>query len=142
MNIIPLNGVDEIQFGVCKQDIQKLLGKPDIVENLEGNMSDGSEIYMYISLGFDLYFDQDSNFRLWGISITGNSANLFGVRPIGLTDKELLNAFPSIKLDVCDGIFKEFSFPEKEIDFFLKNNIVKRIMVNPSLNEYCKKYSK
>lgn len=141
MNIIPLKGVDEIRFGIRNRDVQELLGKPDTIENPGANDGVSSEIYIYKPLGLELYFDQDSNFRLWGIGVTTNSATLLGVNPIGLTEKELLKAFPSIELDVCDGDFKEFSFPEKEIEFFLKNNTVKRIMVNPDLEEYCKTYS-
>lgn len=139
MNIVPLKGVDKIEFGIFNNDIQKLLGEPDTIENW-GVDGVGSEIYIYKSLGLELYFDQNAAFRLWGIDITSDSANLEGVYPIGLTEKELLNAFPNIKLDVCGKGFKEFSYPEKEIEFVLKNDIVYRIVVNPNLDAYCEAY--
>jgi len=141
MNIIPLKGVDEILFGVFNSDIKILLGQPDVIENLGANDGVSSEIYIYKSLGLSLYFDGDANFRLWGIGITTNLASLLGVNPIGLTEAELLKAFPNIKLDVCDDSFKEYILPKEEIEFVLKNNIVKRIMVNPNLDEYCKEYA-
>ena len=34
MNILPLKGIDKLVFGTHKSEIQKLLGQPDSIENL------------------------------------------------------------------------------------------------------------
>tara|TARA_R110000868_G_scaffold8038_16_gene41688 strand:+ start:554 stop:988 length:435 start_codon:yes stop_codon:yes gene_type:complete len=141
MNIFPLKGIEEFHFGAYKSDIQKSLGHPDEINNLDAEDGVSSEIYRYKSLGLDLYFDKDTDFRLWGIGINDSSARLKGVTPIGLSEKELLQAFPDLKLDVCDGDYKEYIYPEQEIEFYLKFNTVNKIMVNPNLDEYFNKYS-
>ena len=141
MNIIPLKGVEDILFGVCNSDIQKLLGQPDVIKNLGAKDGIRSETYIYNSLGLELYFDEDANFGLWGISITDSSVSLFDVNPIGLSEADLLKAFPNIELDVCDGDFKEYVLPEKEVEFILKGNVVRQIIVNPNLDEYCERFS-
>jgi len=141
MNIFPLDGIEQYHFGTYKSDIKGLLGNPDEIKNLDAKDGVSSEIYKYKSLGLDLYFDKDTDFRLWGISISNASARLKGVTPIGLSEKELLKAFPDLKLDVCDGDYKEYIYPEQEIEFYLKFDTVDRIMVNPNLEEYCNKYS-
>ena len=58
-----------------------------------------------------------------------------------MSETDLLKAFPAIELDVSDGEFKEYLLPEQEVEFYLKGNIVQRIMLNPDLNEYSVKYS-
>jgi hypothetical protein len=117
-----------------------LLGQPDSIENLNAQDDTSSEIYQYDSLGLELYFDKDSDFRLWGISIIDRTANLNGITPIGLSEKEILKAFPDLELDVCDGEFKEYVLPKQGIEFYLKADNVHRIMVNPNLEDYCDRF--
>lgn len=140
MNILPLKGTDKLVFGTHKSEIQKLLGQPDSIENLNAQDDTSSEIYQYDSLGLELYFDKDSGFRLWGISIINRTANLNGITPIGLSEKEILKAFPDLELDVCDGEFKEYVLPKQRIEFYLKADNVHRIMVNPNLEDYCDRF--
>lgn len=141
MNIIPLKGVDDLQFGATKSNVKQSLGEPDEIENLDANDGVSSEIYVYKSLGLDLYFDKDTGFRLWGISITDKTASLNGIAPIGLSEQKLLSAFPELELDVCNGEFKEYVLPKQEIEFYLKTDYVQRVMVNPNLEDYCDKFS-
>ncbi|MBZ9612847.1 hypothetical protein [Rheinheimera maricola] len=141
MNILPLKGTDELQFGTHKSDILKSLGKPDSIENLDAKDEVSSEIYYYDSMGLGLYFDKDTGFRLWGLSISDHSVQLNGFFPIGMSETDLLKAFPTIVLDVSDGEFKEYLLPEQEVEFYLKGDVVQRIMLSPDLEKYCVKYS-
>jgi hypothetical protein len=141
MNILPLKGTNKLQFGMYKSDILKSLGKPDSIDNLDAKDEVSSEIYYYDSMGLGLYFDKDTGFRLWGLSISDPSIQLNGVSPIGMSETDLLKAFPAIELDVIDGEFKEYLLPEQEVEFYLKGNVVQRIMLNPDLDEYSVKYS-
>ncbi|MEI8618484.1 hypothetical protein P4S63_19125 [Pseudoalteromonas sp. B193] len=138
MNIVPLIGLKSIEFGESKEKAIKLFGEPDLVENVLGQDGVSSETWEFKSKGLKLYFDPDLEFRLWEISITSETVQLNHIRPIGLDEAELLINFPSLVLEVNDGIFKEYVDSSRELVFFLRNNIVERIDLSPNLDDYLK----
>lgn len=140
MNIVPLVGLKSIEFGDSKEEANELFGIPDLIENELGQDGVSSEIWDYQSKGIQLYFDPDLEFRLWVISITSEAAKLNSIKPIGLKESELLAHFPSLVLEVNDGIFKEYVDQSNELVFFLSNNIVKRIDISPNLDDYLKRF--
>ena len=140
MNIVPLVGLKSIEFGDSKEEANELFGIPDLIENELGQDGVSSEIWDYQSKGIQLYFDPDLEFRLWVISITSEAAKLNSIKPIGLKESELLAHFPSLVLEVNDGIFKEYVDQSNELVFFLRNNIVKRIDISPNLDDYLKRF--
>jgi hypothetical protein len=140
MNIVPLVGLKSIEFGDSKEEANELFGIPDLIENELGQDGVSSEIWDYQSKGIQLYFDPDLEFRLWEISITSEAAKLNSIKPIGLKESELLAHFPSLVLEVNDGIFKEYVDQSNELVFFLRNNKVKRIDISPNLDDYLKRF--
>ena len=140
MIVIPLKGMDIVRFGDLNSDIESRLGTPDYVKNPGAKDGVSSEVYIYKTLGLELYFDEDSKFGLWGIITTNRSATLYDVKPIGLTENELLTAFPGIEVEVDDGCYREFYFPQKEISFILINGVVAKLAINPDLDNYIKEF--
>ena len=140
MNIVSLFGLNSIKFGDSKSQAIELFGKPDEIVNELGKDGVSSEIWNFHSLGVRLYFDPDFDFILWEVSISSKNAQLDGIKPIGLNESELLASFPSLVLEVSDGIFKEYVSSENELVFFLRNGIVKRIDVSPNLENYIKRF--
>ena len=140
MNIVPLVGLKSIKFGDSKEEANELFGTPDLIENELSQDGVSSEIWDYQSKGIQLYFDPDLEFRLWEISITSETAKLNSIKPIGLKESELLGHFPSLVLEVNNGIFKEYVDQSNELVFFLRNNIVKRIDISPNLDDYLKRF--
>ncbi|MCL1036615.1 hypothetical protein L2750_05545 [Shewanella submarina] len=140
MEIYPFIGLGEIRFGDTRCQTKSRFGLPDEVSNREGGDGGASEIWRYKNLGLELYFDPDSEFKLWSILTSSENVSFEGVNPIGLTDSELKKAFPNLKLSIHDGKFKEYSYPNAEIVFFLKNDVVKRIDIDPVIEEFPNKY--
>ena len=140
MNIVPLIGLKSIEFGDTKEKANMLFGEPDLVENELGQDGVSSETWEFKSKGLKLYFDPDLEFRLWEISITSETVQLNNITLIGLNETELLNNFPSLALEVKDGIFKEYVDSSQELVFFLRNNIVERIDLSPNLDDYLNKF--
>ncbi|MCL1047999.1 hypothetical protein L2737_22190 [Shewanella electrodiphila] len=140
MDIVPLFGLSSIKFGASKAHAIEVFGNPDAVENESGRNGVSSEIWEYQSHGIRLYFDPDLNFILWDISITSDNVQLNSINPIGIKESELLAYFPSLVLEVNDGIFKEYVDTKNELLFFLRDNIVKRIDVSPNLDDYLKRF--
>jgi len=140
MNIVPLVGLKSIEFGDSKEKANELFGTPDLIENELGQDGVSSEIWDYQSKGIQLYFDPDLEFRLWEISVTSETAKINSIKPIGFKESELLAHFPSLVLEVNDGIFKEYVDQSNELVFFLRNNVVKRIDISPNLDNYLKRF--
>ena len=140
MNIVPLIGLKSIEFGDTKEKARMLFGEPDLVENELGQDGVSSETWIFKSKGLKLYFDPDLEFRLWEISITSETVQLNNITLIGLNETELLDNFPSLALEVNDGIFKEYLDSSQELVFFLRNNIVERIDLSPDLDDYLNKF--
>ena len=140
MNIVPLVGLKSIEFGDSKKKANELFGPPDLIENELGQDGVSSEIWDYKSKGIQLYFDPDLEFRLWEISITSEFAKLNSIKPIGFKESELLAHFPSLVLEVNDGIYKEYVDQTNELVFSLHNQLVKRINISPNLDDYLKRF--
>ncbi|MDN3385213.1 hypothetical protein QL995_21580 [Pseudoalteromonas sp. APC 3358] len=140
MNIVPLVGLKSIEFGDSKEKAIELFGKPDLIENELGKDGVSSEIWEYQAEGMQLYFDPDFGFKLWGISLSSEISQLNNIRPISFSETELLAHFPTLVLEMSDGIFKEYVDSTNELEFFLRNNIVKRIDLSPNLDDYINRF--
>lgn len=133
MKIEPLNGLDIIRFGDSQAVAKERFGDPATIKNKNGSDGVSSEIWIYESLGLELYFDPDDDFKLWGIYTTSQKISLEGINPIGLSDTALNSTFVGLQLNVHDGRFKEYSYPNKEIEFWLKDDVVRMVSISPKL---------
>ena len=140
MNIEPLEGLDVIKFGASKEDVLELLGKPDVVENEGGKDCLSAEVWEYKTLGLRLDFDPDFNFILEGVFAYSAEISLNGFFPIGLTEQELLNHYPNLELEVKDERFTDYVDNSKELLFFLRDNVVKRVDILPRISDYIDKF--
>lgn len=140
MKIEPLQGLDKLKFGSSKEDALKLFGEPDSIENEGGKDGITAEIWEYKEIGLRLDFDPDFNFILERVYVYTPKISLNGFYPIGLTEKELLGHYPSLEIEVKDGRFTDYVDNSKELLFFLKDNIVKRVDVLPKISDYLERF--
>ena len=140
MKIVPLLGLNVIKFGDFKDKAIKLFGTPDLIENEYGKNGVSSEIWEYKKIGLDLLFDPDYNFRLQGLYVYSTVIKLQNFNPVGLSEQELLKHYPTLELEVSDGQFKDYVDDSKELFFFLRDSVVKRVDVSPNIDEYLAKY--
>lgn len=90
MELVPKKGTDLLKFGMKREAVEKLLGKPDRKYTDE----DSNEIYLYNEVCLSLTFYEDEAFRL-GYLVTSNpGAKLFETQPIGKTANEVIGALP------------------------------------------------
>ena len=136
MKILPLKGIDRIAFSSPKSDVLKLFGNPDRVMNKDGKDGVSSEILKYYEIGIDVYIDTDFGFIVWGLCIYSKESILHGHNAIGMNLREFRTAFPNAIQTIKHNEFKEYEIKEECITFFLKNDIVKRIDVDPDIDEY------
>jgi len=136
VEILPLKGLSELQFGDSKKDLVSKFGSPTSIDNKGGTNVCYSEIYKYASLGLDVYLDIDAKFVVWGFSVNSKEFTLKGLSPIGMSESELSRSYPELVVEVTDGRFREYVNEELGLLFFLRDGIVARIDINPNLDDY------
>jgi len=79
MEIKPGIGVGQIKFGIYEQDLERILGKPELIKEGEyiENSDDINREWIY-SNGISFTFDKEDDYRLGSISITNKGFTLFG----------------------------------------------------------------
>ena len=89
--IIPGVGLGTLKFGMTRDEVKKLVGKPDEVENLPGfeeEVNDELESWHYDEHEFSLVFDADYDWRLVSIAVSDPYFTFHGKNIIGM-DKQL-----------------------------------------------------
>jgi len=88
MKILPKIGVDDIQLGMNKKQVQEILGKPDQLEK------DSDEERWEFDAGIELSFEKEDLYLLGSITVFDDSARLESQPIIGISEKDLLENFP------------------------------------------------
>lgn len=86
-------GVGIIRFGMLKEDVKEILGKPDSIDFEEPTEEKlATETWEYFKLGLSLTFDEEENWKLETITISSDFYTLFDEVLIGKT-KARITAF-------------------------------------------------
>jgi len=139
MEILPLVGIGELEFGQRKKAVLKLLGTPSTIINENGLQDEGYEKWEYNDLGIELSFENDGKQLLISITVESEVACLNGFNPVGQNEASLIQSYPEIELTNQHEGRKKYIFPNKGIELFLRDNKVKRIYLDPNLNEFIDK---
>lgn len=136
MKIKPLIGIGKITLGSSKEVIINLLGNPDLTKSDEWPDSTISESWHYPDLGVVLNFDSDDNYCLSTITTTSKEVELEGLKPIGLKIDKVIECMPSVILDEdLTGGVRDYVYPDKEISFWVVNNIIENITLFPEYDK-------
>lgn len=136
MLIKPLIGIDNIMLGSSKELVFDLLGQPASTKSDEWPDGTISESWLYPDTGLTLNFDSDDNYRLSTINLTSKEAELEGLKLIGLNISAVIKKYPSIILDEdLAGDVKDYVYPEKEISFWVVNDIIENITLFPEYDK-------
>jgi hypothetical protein len=149
MNIRPLEGVENINFGMRSSTVKSIIGKPEEIIK-KGLKFEDDEVWSFYNKGLILEFDCCFEFRLSKIVIKDKTALIKNSTVIEENEKKLLKLIPSIKLDydfthpVKKNNFKEYSHSKLGLEFHLINNVINKIILepDPSLDfmRYCSRY--
>lgn len=134
-NIIPLEGLGDITFGMEPHEVEQILGKPEANEPMEED-GDSYESWHYDGLGLSILFENDGALSLLEmISISSPEFVLEGHSLIGL-DKDTLIALMAELDDMEHEEEKEddrhiISYDEAGIDFWLEGGKVVEVQWFP-----------
>ena len=82
-------GLGDLKFGFTREEVEKMLGKPDEKETLAYSKEDHTEIWHYDELELSLSFDEDDDWELSTISITSDKYTFRGFQLIGMSKEQL-----------------------------------------------------
>ncbi|MCW8935528.1 MAG: hypothetical protein OQK98_12455 [Gammaproteobacteria bacterium] len=136
MILKPLIGIDNIILGSSKQSIFELLGQPESTNSDEWPDGTISESWLYLDSGLTLNFDSDNNYRLSTINTTSRQAELEGLKLVGKNINSIIDKHSSIILDedLSESV-KDYVYPEKEISFWVVNDLIENITVFPEYDK-------
>lgn len=142
IEIIPGVGLGNLKFGMSREEVEGILGKPDHQEitHYGDDESDKSDAWEYHPLRLDLSFEEAENWRLVIISVSSEDYVFRGSSLIGLDFDELMEELEVLKvsdLEIEDMSSEDhpnqklISSEELAINFWLHDNILEEIQWGP-----------
>ena len=115
-------GIDSLKFGMPVEEIVKLMGTADEVENIENAADESTTILRYNELGITL-FCEGENPILACIDISNEDCTLFGEKVFNMSEREIValmvkNNITEQDVDEEDWGERRVTFNEGNIDFY------------------------
>jgi len=142
MEIKPGLGLDNILFGVTKQELMDILGEPDEVR-LEEEDEELEEVLRYNKLktcfSFDFENDDDDEKRLSWIESENPSLTIFNGTVIGQSEEDITELLSSNKIDdsyVEEDLYIDTLYSDDDnLEFEMLYGKVARVMFGPFYDE-------
>ncbi|WP_291862559.1 hypothetical protein [Marinilabilia sp.] len=105
-------GVDNIQFGMTREEFKKIMGEPDEIEVMENEdlPEDKSEAWHYDEIELSASFDQMEDWRLTSLAVSSDEYTFEGIDLIGLSQQEVMDQIEM--MDLGDISIEELSDEE------------------------------
>lgn len=125
LTIKPKRGVGDIEFGMPVEEVVKLLGTADEVENIDNAADESTTVLRYNELGLTLFCEGDDP-MLACIDIANEDCTLFGEPVFDLNEREVVtlmvkNGLTEQDVDEEDWGERRVTFNEGNIDFYYDN---------------------
>lgn len=97
-------GFGAIQFGMNRDDIKKIAGEPDEVENYDHDEVDGgrAEAWHYDEPEISFAFEEFNDWNLTSIAVSSSDFMLEGKQLMGLQVEEVVKILKSLKIGQVD----------------------------------------
>ncbi len=123
-----LKGLCTLDFGASIQDVKKVLGEPQEIQNLSDDILNTSSIaYHYWDDGYSLFFDVLNNKKFNSVELDHKETLLFNTKLFSLNEKELVqlmksNGYALSETENHPWGEKRLSFDEAGLDCYFQNN--------------------
>lgn len=135
MEILLLDGLDDLKFGDLPDNVEKILGKPGEIENLgeEADEDLDTILWNYDKEGLSVFFEGKNNHVLSCFETDNRDATLFGQKVFEMNEEEITKLMNKEGLTQIDSEIEEWgekrvSFDEALIDFYFQDG--KLVTVN------------
>lgn len=105
-------GIDNLQFGMSREQFKEIMGEPDEVEVMENEdlPEDTSEAWHYDEVELSASFDQMEDWRLTSLAVSSDEYTFEGIDLIGLSQQEVMDQIEM--MDLGDISIEELSDEE------------------------------
>lgn len=134
-------GLDNLTFGITREDVSRILGEPSEKEHMEGDKESGAlEAWHYDEQNLSLAFEEDANWRLLSITSASPDVLFEGIDLIGLSQGEVMEQMEVFELgefeleDLSeDGLLGQSvaANPDCSLNLFFDNDILAEIQWGP-----------
>ncbi len=104
-DILPGIGLGAIKFGMTRDEVKVMAGKPDEIENVPGfdeEVNDELESWHYDELEFSLVFDADYDWRLVSIAVSDPYFKFHGKSIVGMAKADTLDFLKTIGVEISN----------------------------------------
>lgn len=139
--IKPGFGLGSIEFGLTRDELKKLIGKPSETElyNLSDEEGDGSEAWHFDELEMSVSFEEFFDWQLVSIAVSGEEFTLNGEKLIGKDKATVLGILEDMNLGDIevdeDAEIDMFSIPELNINFWFEEDELSEIQWGPLFSD-------
>ncbi len=122
--IVPGRGIGEILLGMTQEQVEKIVGKPDEIEEVDYDDGESAITWFYYDLQIDLNFESEDDLRLSFISVENENYALGGKIKVGMDKASVLAACK--ELNLSDPEIEDFSsedVPNQELIGLEKENL-------------------
>lgn len=122
MNIEIKQGIGDIRFKMPVEEVMRLMGVADEVENIENAADEPTTVLHYNDLGMTLFFEGE-NPALECIDVCNEECTLFGSNVFDLDERALVQLmvthhYEEQDVDEEDWGERRVSFPQASVDFY------------------------
>jgi len=122
----PLVGLDDVRFGMSRDDVEQLLGEPE-ERAVEIDATEQTEAWYYWTRELSLTFDAEADWRLTTIDVGSPAAELRGKRLVGATLDELRAALPEFALEWNGSEFEPIEVDDLSMFLWIEDGVLDSI---------------
>ncbi|PLX19084.1 MAG: hypothetical protein C0599_11365 [Salinivirgaceae bacterium] len=134
-------GLDNIKFGMFRDDVKNILGEPDEIDNHTDNEDEGqTESWHYDELELSISFEEVDDMRLFSIAVSGEHYEFNGKKLIGSKKPQLLKDLKDLNItdlkeeawETDDETKQELIFSEDlSLNFWMEDYELSEIQFGP-----------
>lgn len=127
LEIKPILGLSDLQFGASMIEAEKIFGKAEESEFLDDIDGCQSTVWHYWEQGFSLFFDEKNKQLFCCVEIDNPDVILWGRKIFDFSEKQIVDLFKNKGITVFETELHEWgekrlSFDESNIDFYFEKN--------------------
>lgn len=140
--ILPGTGLDNLRFGLGRDQVKAVLGEPDEIEQFEDEESEEviNEAWHYDEVELSLSFDAEEDWKLSTISVSNDQFTLNGTVIVGMLQEDLTKILDDQEMNYeieewnnesDEDIQIVVSAPERSINFWFTEGKVSEVQWGP-----------
>ncbi len=142
LEILLLEGLNELRFGDTPGAVEKIFGEPLEIEHLGDDADEELDtiLWNYDQMGLTVFFEGKNNHVLSCFETDNNEVTLFGKKIFGMSEQEITalmkeNGLTQIDSEVEEWGEKRVSFDEGLIDFYFQDDALVTVNWGVFVNE-------